>query len=369
MKTDESKISAETLRDWLEEGKEITVLDVRPQDQREEWSIPGSVYIDAYEKLKQHQTNALAGIKIPGDVPVVTVCAAGKTSKIAADLLKQNGQEVYSLEGGMKAWTLAWNTAVLKDGELTILQVRRTGKGCLSYIIASEGEAIVIDASVDVEVYLNLAQKNDWKIKYVLDTHLHADHLSRSPALAHTIGVPLYMPEQDKLVFPYNKFRDGDILEFGKFKLKAIHTPGHTMDSTTYIINKKFLFTGDTLFTDGVGRPDLKANQEQAKLRASLLYNSLQKLAGFSNETIVFPGHLSKPIPFDQKIISSPLGEIKRKITSLNLPEEEFVNNLISKIPPTPPNYFKVNEINKKGNIDGVDPKEIEAGANRCAIS
>lgn len=369
MKPKENLINAATLRNWLEEEKPVVVLDVRPQEQRIEWKIPGSLPIDVYEKLKQHRSDALDSIDLPKNVPVVTVCAAGKTSKIAAELLEDKGYEAYSLQGGMKAWSLSWNIAVLKEGDLTILQIRRTGKGCLSYLIASGNEAVVIDAALDIEVYTDLAKKNGWRIKYVMDTHIHADHLSRTPELAKNTGALLFMPDQDKLQYNFNPVADGDILSFGTSTLKAVHTPGHTMDSTTYFIDEKYLITGDTLFVDGIGRPDLKADVEQANFRASILYDSIQQLMQLNKAALVLPGHISQPIPFDGIIIGATLEEIKKKVPSMALPKAEFVKHILAKIPPTPPNYLTVMEINLTGNIQGVNAIELEAGANRCAIS
>jgi glyoxylase-like metal-dependent hydrolase (beta-lactamase superfamily II)/rhodanese-related sulfurtransferase len=366
---EKTMIDPEILRIWLEEGKPVFILDIRPKDQREEWQIPGSNYLDAYQRLNAGDTSVLNEINIPEEMPVVTVCAAGRTSQLAAQELAKKGFEVYSLEGGMKGWSLSWNTAELIDGNLKIIQVRRTGKGCLSYILGSGKEAIVIDASLDSKIYLKIASENGWTIKYVLDTHIHADHLSRSLDLSEIAGAKLYMPEQDKLKFKFNPVKDGDELIFGSSKLKAIHTPGHTLDSTTYFINGKFILTGDTLFTDGVGRPDLKASDEETKVRASLLYNSLMKLINFDPKTVVFPGHISKPVPFDHQIISASIKDIKEKVSSLSLSREEFINTIISRIPPTPPNYLKVAELNLSGEIKDLDVKEIEAGANRCAIS
>lgn len=331
MKTKENSINTATLRNWLEEEKPVVVLDVRPQEQRAEWAISGSIHVDAYEKLKLRKSDALDGIDLPKNTPVVTVCAAGKTSEIAAELLEQKGYEVYSLQGGMKAWSLSWNTAELKDQDLTILQIRRTGKGCLSYIIASRNEAIVIDASLDVNVYMDLAKKNGWQIKYVMDTHIHADHLSRTPELATKSGAMLFMPDQDKLQYHFEKITDGDILTFGTSILKAVHTPGHTLDSTTYFINEKYLITGDTLFVDGVGRPDLKADAEQAKYRASILYDSLQKLTRLNKESVVLPGHISQPIPFDGEIIAARLEEIKKKVSSIALSKGNLENRFLLK--------------------------------------
>lgn len=362
-------INSETLRHLLEEEKSVYILDVRPKEQREEWSIPGSNYVDAYKRLNEGDLTVLNEIKIPQNTKVIIVCAAGRTSQIAASELRKRGIEAYSLEEGMKGWSLSWNTAEIEDNNLKIVQVRRTGKGCLSYVLGSEGEAIVVDASLDPEIYLAVAKQNGWKIKYVIDTHIHADHLSRSLALSEISGGTLYMPDQDKLKYAYSRIKDNDELQFGTSVLRALHTPGHTMDSTTYMIDNKYLLTGDTLFTNGVGRPDLKASEAEAAKRASILYNSLMKLLGLDYSNIVLPGHISRPVPFDHKIISMSLKEIKETVSTLHLSEDEFIRIILSKIPPTPPNYLKIVELNFSGDLNSVDPKEVEAGANRCAIS
>lgn len=362
-------VSVKELRKMLEEKEPVYILDVRPEEQRKEWKIPGSHHIDAYDKLKEGDESVLDDVHIPNNTKVVTVCAAGKTSEIAAETLNKKGIDAYSLDGGMKAWSLAWNTAELNDEKLKIIQVRRTGKGCLSYVLGSGKEAIVIDASLNPEIYVDIAKENEWDIKYVLDTHVHADHLSRSLKLSELTGGALYMPDQDKLQYSFNRIANGTELKFGSSKLKAIHTPGHTIESTSYLINDNYLLTGDTLFTDGVGRPDLKASEEEISKRASLLYDSLKKIISMNDQIFILPGHISKPVEFDSKIIGAFIKDIKVNVTSLQLSKEEFVKTITSKIPPTPPNFLKVVELNIKGDFTGVDPKEVEAGANRCAIS
>src|SRR6266498_2333669 len=140
-----AKIDANTLREWLAEGRPVTVLDVRSGEDRAQWSIPGSLHIDAYAALKEGRSGALDGIILPTGRPIVTVCNKGKVSQIAAETLEAKGAHVLSLDGGMQAWSLAWNTA-----EVTIplpgarlFQVRRTGKGCLSYVLGSGESAAV----------------------------------------------------------------------------------------------------------------------------------------------------------------------------------------------------------------------------------
>src|SRR5947208_5317054 len=158
-------ISTEGLRELLERGAPVTVLDVRPAAERAEWAIPGSIHVDAYNALKANDPHALDKVAFPSTGPVVTVCAAGKTSLIAAQQLQTRGIAALSLEGGMKAWSLAWNRAEvpLPASKARVIQLRRTGKGCLSYLLGSEGMAAVIDPSLAAKVYLDLAQAQGWR--------------------------------------------------------------------------------------------------------------------------------------------------------------------------------------------------------------
>ncbi|MGH9175402.1 MAG: rhodanese-like domain-containing protein, partial [Vicinamibacterales bacterium] len=124
-------MSVSELRGLLDRREPVTVVDVRPAAERAEWAIPGSIHIDAYDALWKGDPDALAGLDLPADRPVATVCAAGKTSLLAALQLRRRGIEARSLSGGMKGWSLAWNTAVVPvaGSAATVVQVRRTGKG------------------------------------------------------------------------------------------------------------------------------------------------------------------------------------------------------------------------------------------------
>jgi len=197
-------IDVTTLRVMLERGERVTVVDVRRGEDRAEWSIPGSLNFDAYDALHAGDERAMEGLELPEGVPVVTVCGRGRSSAVAAEQLRRKGYEAYSLEGGMEAWSLAWNTAEVPGASAEVVQVRRTGKGCLSYVVGSDGEAVVIDASLEPEVYLWLAEGRDWRITGVLDTHVHADHLSRSRRLAEIVGATLYMPEWAPISYPFS---------------------------------------------------------------------------------------------------------------------------------------------------------------------
>ncbi len=356
-------IDVETLRAWLEEGRPVTVLDVRPTAERAEWAIPGSIHVNAYDALRAHDPAVLADVDAPSDGPVVTVCAAGKTSQIAAEQLAARGIEALSLEGGMKAWSLAWNVAEvsLAGDAVRVFQVRRTGKGCLSYLIGAKDEALVIDASLDPQVYLDLASREGWQITHVFDTHIHADHLSRSRQLAERSGALLLLPDQQRVSFPFTAVRDGDTLATSTLQLTALYTPGHTLESTCYLLNEHLLFTGDILFPTGIGRPDLEADEQQTRARASALHHSLHKLLALSSDTLVLPGHTSTPVPFDGIPIAARLAEIIEAVGIIQAPRDLFVEQLT--------NYRQIVTLNELGLLPESDVTDLEAGANRCAIS
>jgi glyoxylase-like metal-dependent hydrolase (beta-lactamase superfamily II) len=271
----------------------------------------------------------------------------------------------------MKAWSLAWNNAEvsLPDSEARVIQLRRTGKGCLSYVIGSKGTAAVIDPALDPEVYLRLARNYDWTIRHVLDTHIHADHLSRARKLAELTGASLQLPAQERAVYPFLPLQEGQVLTVGAARLMALHTPGHTLESMSYLLDDQALFTGDTLFLRAVGRPDLEASPDEAQARARLLYHTLQRLLNLPLEILVLPGHTSEPVAFDGQPITASLAEVHDQVKFLHLPEEAFVEALLARIPPTPPNHHRIVKLNEAGLLPEGDPTELEAGANRCAVA
>jgi glyoxylase-like metal-dependent hydrolase (beta-lactamase superfamily II) len=363
-------IDAKTLREWLERGEPVTVLDVRHMDEHAEWSVPGSVNFDAYDKLKAGDPDAMEGLDLPKDGPVVSVCGAGRSSAVAAEQLRERGYEALTLEGGMKSWSLAWNTAevAVSGSEASVIQVRRTGKGCLSYVVGSGGEAAVIDASLEPEVYLGLAEGRGWRITRVLDTHVHADHLSRSRKLAELAGATLHMPAGSPVSYPFSTLEDGDVLEVGAARIEARKTPGHTPESTSYLLDVRAVFTGDTLFLESVGRPDLGATREEAERKARTLHKSLRRLLELDPWALVLPGHTSEAIPFDREPICAVLEDVHEKAPLLREDEEAFVEKIASRVPPTPENYERIVELNRAGELPEDDPTELEAGANRCAV-
>ena len=364
-------IDVDGLRDWLDRREPVTVVDVRSAEARAEWSIPGSVHVDAYADLRQGRPGPLADAELPANRPIVTVCNAGKMSETAADVLANRGFSVQSLTGGMKAWSLAWNAArvFLLDTPAQVIQIRRTGKGCLSYLVASDGEAAVIDPSLSPDIYVEFARRANMGIKHVLETHIHADHLSRARQLAAATGATLHLPAQQRVAFPFTPLSDGDRLSVGRAALIARSTPGHTMESVCFVLDEVAVFAGDTLFVDGVGRPDLHADADAARDRARLLFRSLQSLRHLNPDAVVLPAHTNRPVAFDGRPVATTIGAASSWLDKWLSSETAFVNRLVSQLPDTPPNFLKIVELNERGELPTGDVTDLEAGANRCAIS
>ncbi|GAA4388864.1 rhodanese-like domain-containing protein [Hymenobacter koreensis] len=346
------------------------MLDVRPADQRAEWAIPGSRHVPVYEQLKAGVAQVFEGMAIPQNQPVVTVCAAGRMSQRVAVQLQVLGYDVYSLTGGMGAWGGMWNTAelVLPAEQATVVQVRRTGKGCLSYLIGSRNEAVVVDASVDPAVYQELAARYGWRITAVLETHLHADHLSRARDLATQIGARLLLPANSPARFAFVPLAAEEPVPVGNTSLQVLATPGHTWDSVCFRLGNGALLTGDTLFLQGVGRPDLKADEAEAEAKARQLHASLQALLALSDTLWVLPAHTSEPVPFDGRVLAATLGEVRHHTSLLNLAPAAFVPALLSRVPPAPGNYHRISQLNAEAAPWPAEAEALEAGANRCAV-
>jgi glyoxylase-like metal-dependent hydrolase (beta-lactamase superfamily II) len=178
----------------------------------------------------------------------------------------------------------------------------------------------------------------------------------------------MLMPAQHRIQFNFRPLSDGDALRVGSIIISALRTPGHTAESTCYLLDDACLFTGDTLFLSAVGRPDLHANEEEARDRARSLFHSLGRLRKLSAHLLVLPGHASEPIPFDGVPLTATLEAVFARLNERLLSEDSFVTRVLAHLPPAPPNYRQVVELNERGTQAGVDVTELEAGANRCAV-
>lgn len=233
---------------------------------------------------------------------------------------------------------------------------------CLSeaaYYIESEGEVAIIDPLRDTNIYIDKAKQNGAKIKYVLETHFHADFVSGHLDLAARTGAQIVYGPNAITNFPFYQAEDLEELKLGNCTLKVLHTPGHTLESTSYLLkdnNKKdiAIFTGDTLFIGDVGRPDLAVKSDLSENDlAGILYDSLHnKIMPLADDVIVYPAHgagsaCGKSL---SKETTDSLGNQKHNNYALKFTnKQEFIDNLIDGILP-PPQYFPKNAlINKQG--------------------
>jgi glyoxylase-like metal-dependent hydrolase (beta-lactamase superfamily II)/rhodanese-related sulfurtransferase len=367
--------TCEELRARLEAGEPVSVVDIREPAEHEAWNILGSRNLAVYDALRRDHVEPLIhkAAELPRGVPVVTVCRMGVVARKAAAVLRTLGFEAATLEGGMHDWSGVWAEAPI-DGKLapgtTLIQVQRLGKGCLSYVLGSEGEAIVIDPCVDIAAYETIADREGLRITHVLETHIHADHVSRALQLAESTGAKLLLPPNDRVRFPYVPFADGETLRVGKSVVRAIATPGHTGESTTYLIDDRVLLTGDTLFPRSFGRPDLERGDAGAEKGARTLHGSLRRILELNDELWIYAGHHSGTIPFDRQPLGARLGDVRPQLTVLEQGEDVFAREIVAGLGAKPPNFETVLAVNEgRSDLGDDEPLDLEAGPNRCAAS
>jgi glyoxylase-like metal-dependent hydrolase (beta-lactamase superfamily II) len=366
-------VAVQDLVERLEHGADVTVLDIRREDERADWFIPGSTPAPVYDDVRAGRLEAVDELAPAlADQHVVVVCAAGITAAKAAARLRERGVDAATLEHGMRGWSNASQAVEVpvSGSGATVVQVARLGKGCLSYVVESGGEAVVIDPALDADVYERLAADRGWRIVAVCDTHVHADHLSRARSLAAAAGAAHVAPDGGRLHYSATEPSAAAPIVVGTSKLAVLAAPGHTPESVVYVLDDgAAAFTGDTLFTASVGRPDLEASAAQAQARAHSLYVSLHHLLReLRGDTVIAPCHASAAIEPGHAVWTR-LSQA-RTIPLLALDEDAFVAQVTSALPPTPANHSRIVELNEAGELPDADEAlDLEAGANRCAVT
>lgn len=369
-------LTAKEVAKRVVEGK-MFILDVRNESDFKDWKIEGK----GIESINRPYFDLIDGVEdvlehLPKE-EVLVVCAKEGSSVMVAEMLDEAGiNDVYYLEGGMKAWSeylMPVKIGDLKDGG-SIYQFNRIGKGCLSYLVESNGEAAIIDSARTVEAYEDFAKENNLEIKHMIDTHLHADHISGGRRLAEKTNATYWLPPKDaeEVTFSYEALEEGKDITIGntKIEIQPLYTPGHTIGSTSMIVDGQYLLSGDILFVDSIGRPDLagKAEDWVSDLRDSL-YNKYNNL---SKDLVVLPAHFGKISELDEKgAVQAPLGELFEKNEGLNIEsDDEFRRAVTENLPPQPNAYQEIRQTNM-GKIDpsSDEQREMEIGPNRCAIT
>lgn len=249
------------------------------------------------------------------------------------------------------------------------MKIEQIYTGCLAqgaYYITSEKEAVIIDPLREIKPYLERASKDGVKIKYILETHFHADFVSGHVDLAKATGATIVYGPNANPSFSAHIASDGEILNVGNIRIKVLHTPGHTMESSCYLLidehgKEHSLFTGDTLFIGDVGRPDLAqkaAHMTQEELAATLYKSLRTKVMTLADDVIVYPAHGAGSACGKNmsKETVSTIGEQKQFNYALraNMTEQEFVKEVTDGLMP-PPVYFPQNVAMNKQGYDSID--------------
>jgi glyoxylase-like metal-dependent hydrolase (beta-lactamase superfamily II) len=355
------------LADRLARGDRVTVLDVRGDTT---WSIEAPT-------LTTRHIPAATVLADPAAVavhlgPAVVVCNLGVTAQTVAEALRAAGGDVQVLEGGMRGWlgALQPHPVDLRVPGLTVLQIQRPARGCLSYLVAAGGRALVVDPAPDAAFYLRLATGLGVAITDVTDTHLHADHLSGARDLADAAGATLRLPSaalERGVAYAerVHALHDGDELVIGGITVRAIGLPGHTTDMIGLLVADRALISGDSLFADGIARPDLqRGDAEGARAMARRLHRTLrERVLALPAGTVLLPGHARPGVT--RAAIAPRLDEARARVPELALEDpEEFADVLLAAMPPRPANYEAVIAANAgAGPLDA----ELEAGGNNCS--
>lgn len=369
------KVTAKQVAQKVINQEKLFILDVRNEDDFKNWKIEGknvSILNKPYFELLDGIDEIVQ--QLPKEQPILVVCAKEGSSEFVGNMIVDAGfNEVMYLEGGMKTWSD--HLEPVKIGDLTnggsVYQFVRIGKGCLSYMITSGKEALIIDAVRTVDPFIEFANRNDYTIKHVIDTHLHADHISGARKIRELTGAQYWLPPQDaeEVVFDYNELTPNSFIQLNDTVIDIVYSPGHTIGSTSIIVDNNYLFTGDILFVKSIGRPDLagRAGEWAPYLRETLyeLYKQMNK------NLIVLPAHFSSVDELSENgAVSEHLGKLFEENEGLQIQDENtFLNTVSKNLPPQPNRYQDIRETNMgKINPNKDEQQEMEIGPNRCAV-
>jgi len=369
-----TRVSPAEFRRRLAAGDPLTLLDVRNRTEVERWRIeaPTSHHIPYMKFVAAGVTGDVADL-LPADVqePVVVVCPHGEASAEVAEQLAAAGVDAENLVGGMEAWARLYDrTVVWEDGTTTVYQYGRPASGCLGYAVVSGAEMAVIDPlRAFTERYREDADEFGVTLTHAVDTHVHADHVSGVRALAAATDATPVVPDRavERGIGDADAFEtlaDGDELAVGDATLRAVALPGHTTGMMGVAVGR-VLLTGDSLFLDGVARPDLQEDADPGEQARTLYATLTERLAAVDDDTLIVPGHTDAGVDFGPHV--ARLGDLRERLPVFHMDESAFVDR-VTQVGAEPANADRVVAINLgRESVTDETAFELELGPNNCA--
>jgi glyoxylase-like metal-dependent hydrolase (beta-lactamase superfamily II) len=373
---------AEDLYEWVTRGEfDFTLLDVRNNEEFGRFKIEGpqlSKMINVpYIEFIELEDESVAKVQVPKDESIRIVCAKEGSAKYVGEILVNNGwKDVKILAGGIKTWgNMLAPKLITSDNGYKLYQFIRPGKASCSYGLLYEDEMVVFDPSRNVDFYQNFAAEKGCKIVKAFETHLQADYISGSKQISAHAGAQIVGNHNDfqGATFIYHAAEDQEVFTFtsGGPEVRAIHMPGHTPGSTSYLIDNKYMVTGDTVFILSIGRPDLGGKAEEW---SKFLYDTLKtKIAELNDDVIILPGHYIEWSEANQdQLFIDTMGSIKSKNADIYGidSEADFINFIKDNIRKQPEVYADIRKVNA-GLLDPDDEDQeiMDLGKNECAAS
>ena len=380
-----SQIPPEDLAARLERGERVQVLDVRAGDHvaRGRVAFGPALEFRAMPASQVYQLPSLDALRLNPAQPVAVICGHGNSSKQATAFLRERGFEAYSVTGGMAAWeTVYLARALSPTRELEhVIQLDRVGNGALSYVLVSDGDAVVVDPGRHVERYETLLQELRATPAAVIDTHMHADYLSGAREAAARWQVPYFLHAADACspydgtpgVFAYQTAADGDTIAFGRAVLRVVHVPGHTLGSIALVANESrgtgLALTGDFLFVQSVGRPDLGGRSEEW---AQLLWQSLERARReWPGELLVLPAHYASDVERRaDRVVGARFDVIAATNPAVGIRDEPAFLRWVAENQAPAPAAYRTIKLANLGLVElsDADAETLESGPNRCAV-
>ncbi|MGD8496582.1 MAG: MBL fold metallo-hydrolase [Gemmatimonadales bacterium] len=372
------EITPTELAERLESGEDVQVLDVRAPHRL----VSGSIEVPRFHNVPGSRIMSMedpAAAGLDPDAAVAVVCAHGNSSQPVTHYLRRKGWAARSLRGGVAAWMnlLRRRDLTAPAGVDRFIQFDRVGKGALGYLIVRGNEALAVDPSRDWQEWREAAEAAGARLVGTADTHVHADFVSGSPALAATLDVPYYLHPDDS-VYPYDgtpgrlafdSIGEGDAIEVGGTPILVHHTPGHTEGSVSFRIGDDAILTGDFLFVGSIGRPDLAGKTEAWTGR---LWDSLVRAReSWPREATIYPAHYATDAERNEDLtVGRTLAELLAANPTLSIDSEaEFRARVESGISDPPDAYPIIKAINVGlRQASPLELEQLEAGKNECAL-